>query len=65
MTNKEAINILSEMPISTMSGRSFTEIADALELAIKALEKIDKIDLIKFNIYAMNELLKEAENETN
>ena len=38
MTNKEAINILSEMPISTMSGRTFNEIADALKLAIEALK---------------------------
>lgn len=38
MTNEEAVKILTEMPISTMSGKTFEEIANALELAIKALE---------------------------
>lgn len=38
MTNKEAIRILTEMPISTMSDLTFEEIFDALNLAIKALE---------------------------
>lgn len=44
------------MPISTSGGRTFTEMAEALELAIQALEQID---LIKFNIHALQELIKE------
>lgn len=42
MNNREAIEILTEMPISTMSGRTFEEIADALDLAIKGLEFISE-----------------------
>lgn len=42
MTNKEAIEILTDMPISTMGGRTFNEMADALDLAIKALEFIEE-----------------------
>lgn len=36
------------------------EMVEALNIAIKVLETIDKI---KFNVYALNELLQEAENE--
>lgn len=46
MINKEAIRILTEMPISTMSGRTFEEIADALELAINAIEENDGLRLL-------------------
>lgn len=54
MTNKEASEKLKE--ILFMTGYK-----EALDLAIKALETID---LIKFNIHALNELVKDAENET-
>lgn len=50
MTNKEAIEKIKE--ISFMTGYK-----EALDLAIKALEKID---LIKFNIHALNELIEEV-----
>ena len=53
MTNKEAIEKLKE--ISFM-----TRYKEALDLAIKALKQID---LIKFNIHALNKLIEEAENE--
>ena len=42
MTNKEAIRILTEMPISAMSDMTYEEIFDALNLAIKALENEPK-----------------------
>lgn len=41
MTNKEASKILYEMPISTMSERTFEEIAEAIDFAIKALRQMD------------------------
>lgn len=56
MTNKEAIKVIEHLyeanPI---------EEEEALDLAIKALEQID---LIKFNIHALNKLIEEADNET-
>lgn len=52
MTNKEAIRILKE----DAENASLFEIMEAVDLACKALETIDKIN---FNIYALNELIKE------
>lgn len=58
MTNEEAIKILEEC---LGQGRFFdSSLKQAYDMAINALEKID---LIKFNLYALNELLKEADNE--
>lgn len=57
MTNKEAINLISR---NKSVFRYDAEMTEALNLAIKALETIDQI---KFNVYALNELLQEAENE--
>ena len=55
MTNKEAIKVIKHLyeanPI---------EAEEALDLAIKALKQID---LIKFNIHALNKLIGETENE--
>lgn len=58
MTNKEAIQILR------CSGYTSNpiEIDEAIELACKALETIDKIE---FNVYALNEFIKEQKNEIN
>ena len=59
MTNKEAKAILTH-------NWQYQELIDdsyqyeALDLAIKALEQID---LIKFNIYVLNKLIEEVENE--
>ena len=36
---------------------------DAVYLAIKALRALETVRLIKFNVFALNELVKEAENE--
>lgn len=58
MTNKEAVKLIREIE---EDGRNVTsEHIKALDLAIKALEQID---LIKFNIHALNKLIEEAENE--
>lgn len=56
MNNNEAIRILrlQNKRITPANG----ELCQALDLAIKALEKIESI---KFNAYAINELLKEEE----
>lgn len=55
MTNKEAIEILKRATMfePTLENRDYPE---AFDLAIKALEQID---LIKFNIHALQELIKE------
>lgn len=63
MTNKEAAkrikDIFGENPESCILETSIDENdIDAVKLAIKALETLD---LFKFNVYAMNELLKEGE----
>lgn len=55
MNNREAIEILTEMPISTMSRRTFEEIADALDLAIKGLEFIQENYPKTFNDYLNGE----------
>ena len=62
MTNKKAIKVLEniEYYLKTHTNESCEEEHTALALAIKALEKID---LIEFNIYALNELIKEADND--
>lgn len=59
MTNREAIELLKRATLfePTLENRDYPE---ALDLAIKALEQID---LIKFNIHALNKLIEEAENE--
>ena len=67
MTNKEAIEILKPLTeysvdkngIATFPMVSTPLQAEALDLAIKALEQID---LIKFNIHALNKLIEEAED---
>ena len=57
MTNEEALGILkTEWSINAEIFN--TNFHEALEIAIKALEEID---LIKFNIYALNKLIEEAE----
>lgn len=57
MTNKEAINLI----VRNKSVFQYDEeMKKALALAIKTLEQID---LIKFNIHALNKLIEEAENE--
>lgn len=53
MTNKEAIEDIKNNILPVVGGKS-------LVMAIKALETIDRI---KFNVYALNELLQEAEND--
>lgn len=57
MTNKEAIEILQREDSVCIET---DEALEAYELAIEALKKMD---LIKFNVYALNELMKEADNE--
>lgn len=57
MTNKEAIDRLSIMQGRCENGYD----EEAFEIAIKSLEKIESI---KFNVYAINKLLKEADNDT-
>ena len=57
MTNREAIEIINNR-LNTYYCTD--EDLKALDLAIKALEQID---LIKFNIHALNKLIEEAENE--
>ena len=53
MTNKEAIEKLAYIKTFFV----YTETFEALDLAIKALEQID---LIKFNIHALNKLIEEV-----
>lgn len=60
MTNQQAINILLSLPLQAPSDGEMVEIQTAVKMAVKALEQIN---LIKFNIYALNELIKEADNE--
>lgn len=55
MTNKEAIWIINN---KLNIDHCTDEVIKALDLALKALEKIESI---KFNAYAINELLKEEE----
>ncbi len=55
MTNREAANELKNYH------REDGTVPEEITLAIKALEQID---LIEFNIHALNELIKEADNET-
>lgn len=62
MTNKEAIDLLLKSQIFLARNCGKADMYNAVELAIKAL---DQIELIKFNIHALRELMKEAENETN
>lgn len=59
MTNKEAIKLFRFYQGEIICDK---EMKEALDLAIKALEVID---LIKFNAWALNELIskQEAENE--
>ena len=61
MTNKEALEIL-EHNWTKLVNPDYTdkELGQALDIAIKVLEQID---LIKFNIHALNKLIEEAENE--
>lgn len=60
MTNKEAVAILKELPDRIVSMLMPLDMdfdyKEALECAIRALEQID---LIKFNIHALQELTKE------
>ena len=59
MTNKEAKAILTHnCQYQELIDNSYQY--EALDLAIKALEQID---LIKFNIYVLNKLIEEVENE--
>lgn len=60
MTNKEAIEERKEIRATACEISIYREYVEALDHAIKALGTIDKI---KFNVYALNELLQEAENE--
>ena len=61
MTNKEAIEEIKGLQEFINGTRLEGEFrAEAFELAIKALKQID---LIKFNIHALNKLIEEAENE--
>ena len=58
MTNKEAIEELKGLQEFINGTRLKGEIrAEAFDLAIKALEQID---LIKFNIHALNKLIEEV-----
>lgn len=50
MNNKEAIDRLNDMQSRCENGYE----AEAINRAIKALETID---MIKFNVYALNELI--------
>lgn len=54
MTNEQAIEILRRMRSEIANDREWL----ALDRAIEALKKMD---LIRFNVYALNDLLKEAE----
>ena len=60
MTNKEAINVLRIELVGIPCDIDKSEFEQAVNLAIKALRQID---LIKFNVHAMNELLEGAEND--
>ncbi len=60
MTNKDAISIIKIIGEDYIPRTTFQEVNEALDIAIKALEQID---LIKFNIHALNKLIEEAENE--
>lgn len=67
MTNKEAAerikDIFGENPESCILETFIDENdVDAVKHAIKALETLDSI---KFNVYAMNELLKEGGSNEN
>ena len=58
MTNKEAINILSSLPLQAPSDSELVDIQTAVRMAIKALEQLN---LLRFNIHALNELIKETD----
>lgn len=71
MTNKQAIEVLTLELWHTESHKKIegkateyyeelSQIAEALKMAIEALRKMD---LIRFNIYALNDLLKKADND--
>lgn len=54
MTNKEAIRVFDTLKTTIKNQPLY--VYEALDLAYAALMKID---LIKFNVHALNELLKE------
>lgn len=62
MTNKEAIEIIEAYKdrLTSSCSNLLDEDICAFDLAIKALKQID---LIKFNIHALNKLIEEIENE--
>ena len=62
MKNKTAIRVLEQIEyyLKTHTNESCEEEHTAIALAIKALKQIE---LIKFNIHALNKLIEEAENE--
>ena len=58
MTNKEAIEILNM--VNKQAKNQPHEFYEALYMAIKALNLIERI---KFNVYALNKLINELEEE--
>lgn len=58
MTNEEAIKVLEVDKAYLYPDDCYN--TGAYDMAIEALRKMD---LIKFNVYALNELLKEADND--
>lgn len=58
MSNEEAIRILEVDKAYLYPDECYN--TKAYDLAIEALRKMD---LIKFNVYALNELLREVDND--
>lgn len=62
MTDEETIKKLEEL--CEYKGYNYTVITDKdVEALHNAIEALRKMGLIKFNVYALNELLREADNE--
>lgn len=59
MTDEETIKKLEEL--CECKGYNYTVITDKdVEALHNAIEALRKMDLIKFNVYALNELLREG-----